>query len=514
LGAFIGLTASYLALVFGCLFFLYAVKYYASTILALGALGREKVAEGDTRTFTGDGERDEPFVSIHLPFYNEVNVARRVIKACLSLDYGNFEVLVVDDSRDETIGVLKEVGWRRPTPAVKFVHRRDRSGFKGGALSNAARYMDPRAEFVVVFDADFIPPQDILRRFVSHFREHDPSYAGSDFLPDYDAGGERGGKPVAAVQGYQLHHLNKSENWVTRGVRAEFSGSYMVERVAAERYGGMKMISGSVFMLRADALRRLGWGTSITEDWELTLRLYLEGYRVVYTPLIQAPAEIPTTIRALAKQRMRWAEGHTYAVKRYFRKVLGSAKLTTREKLEFLYFSPYYLQPLFLLVGTICWLVAEASHRYPAFWSPAFGWSLTLSNFFAVPLMGLAGIFLEGDLRADCSGVLSFVALSYIIAPFQAYAALKGLLEPEEGTWVRTLKTGSITDRVLSLKLRGIVEWVRLRTSLPHFGFGDFVKTVVHPFPVRYVLMTTSIILMTLPIFTGLSSLGFAIIGG
>ena len=514
MGAFIGLTASYLALVFGCLFFLYAVKYYASTILALGALGREKVAESDPRASTGDGGRDEPFVSIHLPFYNEVNVARRVIKACLSLDYGNYEVIVVDDSRDETIGVLKEAGWRRSTPAVKFIHRRDRSGFKGGALSNAARYMDPRAEFVVVFDADFIPPQDILRRFVSHFREHDPSYAGSDFLPDYDAGGERGGKPVAAVQGYQLHHLNKSENWVTRGVRVEFSGSYMVERVAAERYGGMKMISGSVFMLRADALRRLGWGTSITEDWELTLRLYLEGYRVVYTPLIQAPAEIPTTIHALTKQRMRWAEGHTYAVKRYFRKVLGSAKLTTREKLEFLYFSPYYLQPLFLLVGTLCWLVAEASHRYPAFWSPTFGWSLTLSNFLAVPLMGLAGIFLEGDLRVDCSGVLSFVALSYIIAPFQAYAALKGLLEPEEGTWVRTLKTGSITDRVLSLKLRGIVDWVRLRSSLPRFGFGDFVKAVVHPFPVRYVLMTTCMVLMTLPILTGLSSLGFGIIGG
>jgi cellulose synthase/poly-beta-1,6-N-acetylglucosamine synthase-like glycosyltransferase len=133
LGAFIGLTASYLALVFGCLFFLYAVKYYASTILALGALGREKVAESDPRASTGDGGRDEPFVSIHLPFYNEVNVARRVIKACLSLDYGNYEVIVVDDSRDETIGVLKEAGWRKSTPVVKFVHRRYRSGAPSAA---------------------------------------------------------------------------------------------------------------------------------------------------------------------------------------------------------------------------------------------------------------------------------------------------------------------------------------------------------------------------------------------
>ena len=79
---------------------------------------------------------------------------------------------------------------------------------------------------------------------------------------------------------------------------------------------------------------------------------------------------------------------------------------------------------------------------------------------------------------------------------------------------MRTLKTGSITDRVLSLKLRGIVDWVRLRSSLPRFGFGDFVKTVVHPFPVRYVLMTTSMVLMTLPVLMGLSSLGIGIIGG
>ena len=106
MGTFIGLTSSYLALLFGCLFFLYAVKYYASTILALSTLGREKAAEAEPRASPGDVGRDEPFVSIHLPFYNEVNVARRVIKACLSLDYGNYEVIVVDDSRDETLSLI------------------------------------------------------------------------------------------------------------------------------------------------------------------------------------------------------------------------------------------------------------------------------------------------------------------------------------------------------------------------------------------------------------------------
>jgi hypothetical protein len=187
---------------------------------------------------------------------------------------------------------------------------------------------------------------------------------------------------------------------------------------------------------------------------------------VTYTPLIQAPAEIPTTIRALAKQRMRWAEGHTYSVKKYFTRILKSKKLTFPEKLEFLYFSPYYLQSLMLLVGTICWIISEVNHQYPWFWTPTMGWILILGNFLAAPVMSISGLFLEGELRSDFDGVFSLIALTYILAPYQGYAALKGLLEREEGTWIRTLKTGSITDKFLNIRLRQLLNLLRLRERL------------------------------------------------
>lgn len=496
MGSTIGLVSSFAALTFGLFFFVYAAKYYASILIALVTLGGKK-----QRADEGGGEgaydwRDTPLVSIHLPFYNEVNVARRVIQACLAQDYPNLEILVADDSRDDTIKILKDPVWRRRPPVVKFIHRRDRSGFKGGALSEALRFMDPRAEFVVVFDADFIPPPDTVRKFIQRFREEDPTSLRTDFLPDLQpATSPR--KPVAAVQGYQLHYLNKSENWVTRGVRAEFSGSYMVERVAEERLGAMKMISGSVFMLRADVLRELKWGDSITEDWELTLRLYREGYRVSYTPLIQAPAEMPTTIKALAKQRMRWAEGHTHAVRKHFVGVLSSTKLTAAEKLEFLYFAPYYLQSAMLLAGSAFWLLAEVNHRYPWFWQPTFGWSLLVSNLLAAPLMCLAGLWLEGDLRADYQGAFGLIALTYILAPYQGYAALRGLLEREEGGWIRTLKTGSITDRFLSIKLRGLMRWLTLGGRLSRFS-PRFEGPLVN-LPVRALLAAASLALLMLP---------------
>ena len=486
----IGLTASYIALTLGGFYFIYAIKYYISSLIALALFSMDTSRLPPEHRIhrilaQRDGELvpigDEPWVSIHLPFFNELNVARRILEACMDINYTNFEVLVADDSRDTTVEILRERGWQHGSPIIKFVHRKDRSGYKGGALKEAMKFMHPLAEYIVVFDADFVPPANILRQFIHQFRLHDKDV-----------------KPVAAVQGYQLHYLNRNENWITKGVRAEFSGSYMIERLAEEVYGAMKMVSGSVFMFRAGLLRELGWNHSITEDWDLTLRLYLEGFKVVYTPLIQAPAEIPTTVRRIIRQRMRWAEGHTYAVRKYFLSVIRSGRITLAEKLEFLYFAPYYLQSCVFIIGCVAWAVAQYYKRHPVFWTPTLGWSLVLSNFCAIPLMGLTGVFLEGDLAEDYSGVFSFIALSYFIMPYQAYAALKGLLEAEEGYWVRTLKTGNVTDYFLGVKLRGLIEWInRLRTKRD-LGLVDDLPVI--RLPVRRLLFFCIVFLVCWPL--------------
>src|SRR3989344_2008686 len=550
----IGLIFASIALTFGLFFFLYSLKYYLTILMVLrlaqsGAVapdsskfnpsstesrrGREvqssKLGKLLSKLFKSQNQSrvnpllvnlekvelsEKPFVSIHVATYNEKNVIERLIRAVSSQNWPSYEVIICDDSNDETteiaVNTLKEIYKELNTtqiesatiykttptdknqPAFALIHRQDRYGYKGGALQKALEATDPRAEYIVVFDADFVPYPDTVEQFVKTFQVLAPNNAESAPISaapiSADISENQRGSRIAAVQGYQWHVLNKSENWKTGGVRTESAGSYVIELSGEEIYQGLKQIAGSVYCIRADVLRAFGWGTSITEDFELTLRLYEAGYKIAFTPYIQAPAEAVSTVRRLIRQRMRWAEGASFNVKVMLSRMLFGkwevrsenmdnevgnetepsnlspqnpashlqpltsrqwvpSRLTPAEKLEFAYLAPYYLQAAFLVVGTLSWFLSEAvfQTRLP-FWTAAFGWSLVFTNLLSLPLMNIIGLFLEESDERDYIGILSFIALSYIVVPFQAYAAIKGFLEREEGPWFRTPKTGLITD--------------------------------------------------------------------
>ncbi|MBI4100792.1 glycosyltransferase [Candidatus Microgenomates bacterium] len=387
-GSKIGFAFATFSLLVGLIFFIYSLKYYFTLTLVLGFsrhINEKGVPEEDIKQGWGNGgslwqkvfggnENDYknvnnqgsvglgglqanldhvklnrwPFVSIHLPMYNEKRVIDRLLTAATSMDYENYEVIVADDSNDETVQLLEK--WKGH-PRIKISHRDSREGFKGGALKKSLEITDPRTEFILIFDADFLPYPDTIVQFLKYFQatagtldfshpsvilseaknlksKGDPSVAS---LPQDD---KRVGSNIAAIQGYQWHVLNKSENWITRGVRSEYAGSYIIERSGAEIVGALKQIAGSVYMIRKDVLDKYDWGNSITEDFELTLRLYRDGWKVVYTPYIQAPSECVSTLKRLIRQRMRWAEGHSYNVKKMFWQLIRSTHLTPVEKLE------------------------------------------------------------------------------------------------------------------------------------------------------------------------------------
>jgi len=480
---------AFTGLFLGAIFFTYAIKYYLGTgIVLLTTLvsggrngngnGNHK-GEGDrhaaglsriNRNGSGNGNGNgyhidlgyHPFVSIHVAAYNEKRVIERLLTSLEQLDYPEYEVVVVDDSTDESVQILER--WRG-RPRFKIGHRNSRLGFKGGALREALKVMDPRTEYVVIFDADSMPFPDSIERFLPYF---------------YAVNGDKEVKrrdEVAAVQSYQWHVLNKSESWLTEAVRAEYAGSYMIERPFQDAVGSLKMIAGTAYMIRADILREVGWGMSLTEDWELTLRLYAHGYKVVYTPWAETPAECVSTFSRLARQRMRWAEGHTYNVRKWFLPILLSPFVRPLEKVEFLFDAAYYLQAALFAVGTVSWLLSELVFRaHIPGWTAALGWSLVFSNVFALPLMNLGGLILEDAPVRDMQGVFGALVLSFALVPFQGWAALKGLLEKEEGPWFRTPKTGNITDPVKHLRRLHLLRRWLLGPGLPTTWGGGAVR--------------------------------------
>jgi cellulose synthase/poly-beta-1,6-N-acetylglucosamine synthase-like glycosyltransferase len=483
---------AFAGLFLGAIFFAYAIKYYLSTAMVLlttlvgapprsNGNGNGSHSNGINR-ISGNGNGNgyhidlgyHPFVSIHVAAYNEKRVIERLLTALAALDYPEYEVVVVDDSTDESVEILKR--WR-DRPRFKILHRASRAGYKGGALREALKIMDARTEYVVVFDADSVPFPDSIERLLPNFYRVSDGTANRRFEaafgrvePPSEPGQIRRRPEVAAVQSYQWHVLNKSESWLTEAVRAEYAGSYMIERPFQDAIGSLKMIAGTAYMIRADVLREVGWGTSITEDWELTLKLYSRGYKVIYTPWAETPAECVSTFARLARQRMRWAEGHTHNVRKWFFPIMGSPLVTPIEKLEFLYDSTYYLQAALFVVGSLSWLISEVVFRtHVPGWTALLGWSLLFSNIFALPLMNLGGLILEEAPARDLQGVLGAVVLSFALVPFQAWAAFKGLISKDEGPWFRTPKTGNVTDEVHHLRRLFLLRrWLTGRKRPPH----------------------------------------------
>ena len=469
---------AFTGLFLGAIFFAYAIKYYLSTAMVLlttlvsngsrtsnGHASNGSANHSALSRINGSGNGNgfhidlgyHPFVSVHVAAYNEKRVIERLLLALDQLEYPEYEVVVVDDSTDESVQILQQ--WRE-RPRFKILQRNSRQGYKGGALREALKVTDPRAEYIVIFDADSVPFPDSIERLLPHFyrisegpgaRALESTFGTED--PPSEPGQIKRRNEIAAVQSYQWHVLNKSESWLTEAVRAEYSGSYMIERPFQDAIGALKMVAGTAYMIRADVLREVGWGTSITEDWELTLKLYVRGYKVAYTPWAETPAECVSTFSRLARQRMRWAEGHTYNVRKWFVPIMRSAFVTPLEKVEFLYDSTYYLQAALFVIGSISWLISEVVfHTHVPGWTALLGWSLLFSNIFALPLMNLGGLILEEAPRRDLRGVLGAIALSFALVPFQAWAALKGLVSKTEGPWFRTPKTGRVTDQVRHLR--------------------------------------------------------------
>jgi cellulose synthase/poly-beta-1,6-N-acetylglucosamine synthase-like glycosyltransferase len=239
-----------------------------------------------------------PPVTVQLPIYNEQFVVERLIDAVCAIDYPRdlFSIQVLDDSTDGTTELARgRVAFhRRRGIDIELIRRKDRAGYKGGALAHGLR--TARGELIAVFDADFVPPSDFLRRLAPHF--------GSD-------------EHIGMVQA-RWGHTNAGYNLITRGQALTLDGQFVIMQWARSRSGLLLKFNGSAGIWRRACIEDCGgWsGDTLTEDLDLSYRAQMRGWRMIYAPDVVVQGEIPPQWAAFKRQHYRWAYGSVQVLRK------------------------------------------------------------------------------------------------------------------------------------------------------------------------------------------------------
>jgi cellulose synthase/poly-beta-1,6-N-acetylglucosamine synthase-like glycosyltransferase len=283
-----------------------------------------------------------PKVTVQVPMYNEGAVAERIIRSSCLIDYPreSFEVQVLDDSNDGSEEIARRCceEWVAKGYPVKFVHRDNRQGFKAGALEEGLK--TATGELIAIFDADFVPPRDILHNVVNYFTDD----------------------KIGMVQ-VRWDHLNRDASMLTKSQAIFLDGHFVIEHTARNRSGRFMHFNGTAGVWRrATIVDGGGWQhDTLTEDLDLSYRCQLKGWQFVYLPQFCAPAELPPEMIGFKQQAHRWTKGSVQTAFKLLPKVLASKHLSRRVKTE----------AFFHLTNTIVYvlMVLLTLMMYPAFLS-------------------------------------------------------------------------------------------------------------------------------------------------
>ncbi len=231
-----------------------------------------------------------PLVTVQLPMFNESRVAERIIDAACRLDYPRhlMEIQVLDDSTDESAEIARRrcVLWASRGVNIQYIHRPNREGFKAGALAYGLNRA--RGELVAIFDADFVPEADFLKRTIDYFTD-----------------------PAVGMVQTRWDHLNKAYSLLTRSQAIFLDGHFIIEHSARNHSRRWFNFNGTAGLWRRQAIESVGgWRhDTLTEDVNLSYRAQLAGWKFIYLPRVGCPAELPPEIVAFKSQQHRWTKG-------------------------------------------------------------------------------------------------------------------------------------------------------------------------------------------------------------
>ena len=288
-----------------------------------------------------------PFVTIQLPIFNEMYVVNRLIDAVCEIDYPRelLEIQVLDDSTDNTQEIAKAAVHRHAIEGLDiwYLRRDTRQGFKAGALNEGLKCA--RGKFVAVFDADFVPPREFLRRMIPLFKD----------------------STVGMVQA-RWSHINQDYSILTKIQAILLDGHFVVEHGGRHRAGRFFNFNGTAGIWRRDAIESSGgWQhDTLTEDLDLSYRAQLAGWTFIFVQDLEVPAELPVEMDAFKSQQRRWAKGSVQTCRKLLPR-LWRSQLPLKIKIEAYFHLLAYLHYVPMLALSL--LIVPSVHiRYHMGW--------------------------------------------------------------------------------------------------------------------------------------------------
>ncbi len=364
----------------------------------------------------GEAEAFLPPVTVQLPIYNERFVVERLINAVAALDYpaDRLTIQVLDDSTDDTAGLARaRVAHHRALGLnIDYVRRPERTGYKAGALAYGLKQLS--TEYVAVFDADFVPPTDFLRRVMPHFAE-----------------------PRVGMVQTRWGHLNEDYSTLTHAQALMLDGHFGIEQYVRSRTGLLWNFNGSAGVWRTACIADAGgWGSdTIAEDLDLSYRAQLRGWQMRYLPGVVSPAEIPTLIGAFKRQQFRWAKGSIQCARKLGWRLITAPTSAWRKVQGLLHITAYSVHPL-MLVLVLMSLPMLMTGGFSRLHMGAIG----LAGFGAPVMFGMSQWALYPDWRRRLKFIPTILLMGAGLAVNNTWAVAEALMGRNPTLFLRTPK--------------------------------------------------------------------------
>jgi cellulose synthase/poly-beta-1,6-N-acetylglucosamine synthase-like glycosyltransferase len=357
-------------------------------------------------------------ISIMIPARNEEVVIDKTMRTILALDYPpeKLELVIIDDgSSDRTAEIISTRAQSDPRIKLVSLPAGETGHGKAHALNEGLKHCTH--DLIAIYDADNTPEPGALRHLALHLQD-DPA--------------------LAAVIG-KFRCVNRRRTWLTRFVNIETIAFQWILQAGRFHLSRVAILPGTNYIIKKSVIEQVGgWDDrAITEDSELSMRIYQAGWQIKFMPLSVTWEQEPETLRVWIRQRTRWVRGNNYVI----RKFIGPM-LKTRSRFlvtEFIYlFALYYLflaatvASLLLFIASSTGLISlNVPGPYFAVWLSAFA-LFTLEIFMVLSYEGEDSI----------SNILLTVAMYFTYCQLWLYIVFKALIldarRHRVGVWDKT----------------------------------------------------------------------------